>query len=128
MSAPYNKKISLKRKHVADGVFNAEINEFFQRELAEEGYAGVEIRPVGNATDIVIRAAHVQAVLGENGRRLRQLTSLLEKRFRRQPGSFRLLADRVQERGMSAVAQCESLRYKLLNGLAIRRACYGVLR
>jgi small subunit ribosomal protein S3e len=29
---------------------------------------------------------------------------------------------------VSAVAQCESLRYKLLNGLAVRRACYGVLR
>lgn len=26
------------------------------------------------------------------------------------------------------MAQCESLRYKLLNGLAVRRACYGVLR
>lgn len=128
MSTAYNKKISLKRKHVLDGVFNAEINEFFQRELAEEGYAGVEIRPLGNRIDIVIRAAHVPAVLGENGRRLRELTSLLEKRFRRAPGSIVLFADRVQERGMSAVAQCESLRYKLLNGLAIRRAAYGVVR
>jgi len=26
------------------------------------------------------------------------------------------------------VAQCESLRYKLVGGLAVRRACYGVLR
>jgi len=26
------------------------------------------------------------------------------------------------------VAQAESLRYKLLGGLAVRRACYGVLR
>lgn len=34
----------------------------------------------------------------------------------------------MQFRGLSAVAQCESLRYKLLGGLAVRRACYGVLR
>jgi small subunit ribosomal protein S3e len=27
-----------------------------------------------------------------------------------------------------AVVQCESLQYKLLGGLAIRRACYGMLR
>lgn len=128
MSAPYTKSISLKRKHVRDGVFNAELNEFFQRELAEEGYAGIEIRPTENKTEIIVRAAHVQAVLGENGRRIRELTSLLEKRFRREPGSFSVLADRVQERGMSAVAQCESLRYKLLSGLAIRRAAYGVVR
>lgn len=26
------------------------------------------------------------------------------------------------------MAQCESLRYKLVGGLAVRRACYGVLR
>lgn len=29
---------------------------------------------------------------------------------------------------MCAIAQCESLRYKLVGGLAVRRACYGVLR
>lgn len=37
-------------------------------------------------------------------------------------------AEKVQQRGLCAVAQCESLRYKLLGGLAVRRACYGVLR
>ena len=30
--------------------------------------------------------------------------------------------------GLSAIAQAESLRYKLIGGLAVRRACYGVLR
>ncbi|KAI0202759.1 ribosomal protein S3 [Astrocystis sublimbata] len=81
-------QISKRRKFVADGVFYAELNEFFQHELAEEGYSGVEFP--------------------EN--------------------SVSLYAAKVQNRGLSAVAQCESLRYKLLNGLAVRRACYGVLR
>ena len=31
-------------------------------------------------------------------------------------------------RGLCAIAQAESLRYKLIRGLAVRRACYGVLR
>jgi len=39
-----------------------------------------------------------------------------------------LYAARVQNRGLCAIAQAESLRYKLLGGLAVRRACYGVLR
>lgn len=34
----------------------------------------------------------------------------------------------VANRGLCAVAQAESMRYKLLGGLAVRRACYGVLR
>lgn len=77
---------------------------------------------------LVIRATHTQEVLGEQGRRIRELTSLIQKRFRFPENSVSLYAAKVQNRGLSAVAQCESLRYKLLNGLAVRRACYGVLR
>ena len=112
----------------ADGVFYAELNEFFQRELAEEGYSGVEVRVTPTVTDIIIRATHTQEVLGEQGRRIRELTSLIQKRFKFPENSVSLYAAKVQNRGLSAVAQCESLRYKLLNGLAVRRACYGVLR
>ena len=102
--------------------------QFFQRELAEEGYSGVEVRVTPTVTDIIIRATHTQEVLGEQGRRIRELTSLIQKRFKFPENSVSLYAAKVQNRGLSAVAQCESLRYKLLNGLAVRRACYGVLR
>jgi len=120
--------ISKKRKFVADGVFRAELNEFFTRELAAEGYAGCEVRTTHARTDIIIRATHTQEVLGEKGRRIRELTSLVQKRFKFAENAVELYAEKVQNRGLSAVAQCESLRYKLLNGLAVRRACYGVLR
>jgi small subunit ribosomal protein S3e len=76
----------------------------------------------------VIRATHTQEVLGDQGRRIRELTSLVQKRFKFPENSVSLYAAKVQNRGLCAVAQCESLRYKLLNGLAVRRACYGVLR
>lgn len=120
--------VSQKRKHVSDGVLYAEINEFFTRELAEEGYSGVEVRTTATKTEIVIRATHTQSVLGENGRRIRELTNLVQKRFRMPENSVAIYAEKVQQRGLSAVAQCESLRYKLLNGLAVRRAAYGVVR
>lgn len=77
---------------------------------------------------IIIRATHTQEVLGEKGRRIRELTSLVQKRFKYPENTIELYAEKVQSRGLSAVAQCESLRYKLLGGLAVRRACYGVLR
>merc|ERR1712038_1133771 len=71
-----------------------------------------------------------QNVLGEKGRRIRELTSLIKQRhnFPPPPHSVELYAERVPNRAMCAVAQAESLRYKLLGGLAVRRACYGVLR
>lgn len=81
-----------------------------------------------NRKSTVIRATHTQEVLGEQGRRIRELTSLIQKRFKFPENSVSLYASKVQARGLCAVAQCESLRYKLLNGLAVRRACYGVLR
>ena len=62
------------------------------------------------------------------GRRIRELTSVVQKRFKFPEGSVELYAEKVANRGLCAVAQAESLRYKLLGGLAVRRACYGVLR
>lgn len=52
MAATQAGAVSKKRKFVADGVFYAELNEFFQRELAEEGYSGVEVRVTPTVTDI----------------------------------------------------------------------------
>eukprot|EP00616_Rhizochromulina_sp_CCMP1243_P007269 CAMPEP_0118967282 /NCGR_PEP_ID=MMETSP1173-20130426/4691_1 /TAXON_ID=1034831 /ORGANISM="Rhizochromulina marina cf, Strain CCMP1243" /LENGTH=232 /DNA_ID=CAMNT_0006916223 /DNA_START=49 /DNA_END=747 /DNA_ORIENTATION=- len=120
--------ISKKRKFVADGVFYAELNEFLIRELAEEGYAGVEIRATPIRTEIIIRATRTQSVLGEKGRRIRELTSVVQKRFNFADGAVELYAERVANKGLCAQAQAESLKYKLIGGLAVRRACYGVLR
>ena len=41
-------QISKKRKFVQDGVFKAELNEFLTRELAEDGYSGVEVSTTMN--------------------------------------------------------------------------------
>jgi len=120
--------ISKKRKLIADGVFYAELNEYFQRELGEDGYAGVEVRVTPMRTEIIIRATQTQSVLGEKGRRIRELTALVAKRFKFEPNTVELYAERVANRGLCAVAQAESLKYKLLGGLAARRACYGVIR
>lgn len=62
--------------------------------------------------------------MGEKGRRIRELTELVRKRFRFPENSLEMYAEKVQYRGLSAIAQCESLRYKLLNGLAVRRWCW----
>ena len=80
--------ISKKRKFVADGVFTAELNEFFTRELAAEGYSGCLVRVNHVRTEIIIRATHTQEVLGDKGRRLRELTTLVRQRFRFPEGSL----------------------------------------
>ncbi|XP_066596463.1 small ribosomal subunit protein uS3A [Prorops nasuta] len=122
------RSISKKRKFVGDGVFKAELNEFLTRELAEDGYSGVEVRVTPNRTEIILLATLTQSVLGEKGRRIRELTSVVKKRFNFKDQEVDLYAEKVATRGLCAIAQAESLRYKLIGGLAVRRACYGVLR
>ena len=129
------------RQFIADGVFYAELNELLTRELAEDGYAGVEVRVTPTRQEIIIRATRTQNVLvcfeqpphvhlantersllqGEKGRRIRELTSVVQKRFNFPEGSVELYAEKVATRGLSAISQAESLRYKLLGGLAVRR-------
>ena len=58
---------------------------------------------------------------GEKSRRIRELTSIVQKRFLFADGAVELYAEKVMNRGLCAVAQAESLRYKLLGGLAVRR-------
>lgn len=62
-------------------MFKAELNNFFTRELAEDGYSGVEVRVTPTRTEIIILATKTQQVLGEKGRRIRELTSVVQKRF-----------------------------------------------
>jgi small subunit ribosomal protein S3e len=106
---------------VGDGVFKAELNEFLTRELAEDGYSGVEVRVTPTRTEIIIMATRTQNVLGEKGRRIRELTSVVQKRFNFPEHSVELYAEKVATRGLCAIAQAESLRYKLIGGLAVRR-------
>merc|ERR1712168_1382932 len=120
--------INKKKKFVKDGVFRAELNRFLTNELAEDGYSGVQVRHTPARTEIIILATRTQNVLGEKGRRIRVLTSLVQKRFGFAEGSVEPYAEKVAQRGLCAIAQAESLRYKLVGGLAVRRACYGVLR
>ncbi|KAH7668784.1 40S ribosomal protein S3 protein [Dioscorea alata] len=94
-------QMSKKRKFVADGVFFAELNEVLTRELAEDGYSGVEVRVTPMRTEIIIRATRTQNVLGAD--------------------PFLLFVEIYAEK------VAESLRYKLLGGLAVRRVYYGVL-
>lgn len=62
---------------------------------------------------------------GEKSRRIRELTSIVQKRFGFTDGAVELYAEKVMNRGLCAVAQAESLRYKLLGGLAVRRYAYS---
>merc|ERR1712223_293552 len=122
-----SRPISKKHLFVRDGLFKAELDEFFKRELAEDGYSGVIVRK-SKTCEVIIIATRPSQVLGEKTRRIRELTAIVNKRWGHEQGQIDLYVERVANRGLSAVAQAESLRYKLMAGLPVRRAAYGVVR
>jgi len=121
----FSQNISKKRKFIKQGMFYAEINEFLRRMLAEDGYAGVQIKPTPQATQVVIRCTKTNEVVA----RIPYIQKLLQLRWKfSSEENIKVFAEKVQPRGLSARAQAQSICYKLKGGLAVRRACYGVLK
>jgi small subunit ribosomal protein S3e len=48
---------------------------------------------------------------------------VIQKRFNLSEGGVELYAEKLNNRGLCDIAQAESLRYKLLGELAVRRLC-----
>ncbi|XP_060847996.1 small ribosomal subunit protein uS3-like [Rhopalosiphum padi] len=122
------KMSSVKKRFVSDGMLRAELHEFLTRELAEDGYSGVDVRAAPSRTEIIISAAYVQNVLGDRGRRIRELKSLIQKRFDFKDKEVEIFIEKIAQRGLCAVTQAELLCYKLIGGLTVRSACNSVLR
>jgi small subunit ribosomal protein S3e len=121
----FTQNISKKRKFIKQGMFYAEINEFLRRMLAEDGYAGVQIKPTPQATQVVIRCTKTNEVVAK----IPYIQKLLQLRWKfDKEENIKVFAEKVQPRGLSARAQAQSICYKLKGGLAVRRACYGVLK
>jgi small subunit ribosomal protein S3e len=120
--------ISTKRKFVANGVFQAELNEMLKRELGEDGYAGLQVRATSKGTQVIVKATQTHKVMGERNVRIKELSSLVQRRHNFPDGNLELFAERVANRGLCATAQCESLKYRLEEGMAVRRAAYSILR
>ena len=124
------KKINTKKKFVADGVFQAELNEFLERTLGMEGYAGIEVRATSMSTEIRIKATKAKEILEKSGRKVRELKSLIEKRY-----NFNEVDNKVElaikplpyDRNLCASAQAENLKYKLLGGTPVRLAANNIL-
>jgi len=104
------------------------LNDFLSKELFESGYAGCEVRVTPNMTEVIIRATKTSGVVGEKGQKIRELTALVTKRFKFKPGTLQLVAEKVKNRGLSSLAQAEAIRFRLFEGLSVRRACYSVLK
>eukprot|EP00355_Strombidium_rassoulzadegani_P003173 CAMPEP_0168612488 /NCGR_PEP_ID=MMETSP0449_2-20121227/2945_1 /TAXON_ID=1082188 /ORGANISM="Strombidium rassoulzadegani, Strain ras09" /LENGTH=240 /DNA_ID=CAMNT_0008653059 /DNA_START=20 /DNA_END=742 /DNA_ORIENTATION=+ len=124
------KRLNTKKKFVADGVFNAELNAFLSRALAQEGYAGIEVRANSVSTEIRIYVANDKDLLDKGARRVREIQSLIKKRygFNDEDNKIELTIRPTQmDRELCSAANVEILKFKLLNGTPARQAVNNVM-
>lgn len=124
------KKINTKKKFVADGVFQAELNEFLTRCLGMEGYAGIEVRATSMSTEIRVKATKTKELLEKQARKVRELKSLIEKRynFNDEDNKVELAIKPLPyDKNLCASAQAENLKFKLLGGTPVRVAANNIL-
>lgn len=124
------KRVNTKKKFVADGVFQAELNELLTRTLGMDGYAGIEVRVANMSTEIRVRAANHATLLNTQTRKVKEIKSLIEKRY-----NFNDEDNKVElsikplpyDKNLSASANVETLKFKLLNGVPVRMAANNIM-
>lgn len=79
-------------------------------------------------TDIRIKAAKVKEVIGVDGRKIRELTALVQKRFNYKKDAVELNVERIQFKGLCAAAQAENCKYKLITKVPVRMAANSIIK
>jgi len=120
--------ITKNKRIVRDGIMNCEINSFLEAQLAELGYAGVEITHTTFKSSIIIRSARPSMLLGADLIQRRIVIGMLTQRFGFPAGTLDVYAEKIHDRGLSAVIQADYIRMKLLSGLNMRRASNVALK
>merc|ERR1711934_1341114 len=126
------KKLNTKKKFVADGVFNAELNAFLTKVLGQQGYAGIEVRATSVSTEIRVKVVNHKDLMDDGARRVREIKSLIEKRYNfndednKVELTIRPLEDE-RDKALCAARNVEHLKSELLKGRPVRMAVNGVM-
>ena len=124
------RKLNTKKKFIADGVFNAELNAFLTKVLGVDGYTGLEIRATSVSTEIRIKAANCDQLVEKGSRRVREIKSLIEKRFNfNEEDNKVVLTIRPPEydKALCAASNVEDLKFKLLTGTPVRMGVNNIM-
>lgn len=121
-------QINKKRKFVADGVFRAEIHEFFSRALVGAGYSGLQVKRTAKRIIITVRVVNRQSALGPNEYRGNEFESLIEKRFKLKQGTVLIHFEIIKNKNLVASVLCELLKAKLIQKAPVRSAAMYIIR
>eukprot|EP00178_Gracilaria_changii_P012890 TRINITY_DN3630_c0_g1_i2.p1 TRINITY_DN3630_c0_g1~~TRINITY_DN3630_c0_g1_i2.p1 ORF type:complete len:170 (-),score=29.39 TRINITY_DN3630_c0_g1_i2:872-1381(-) len=128
MSTTQNQNKNRKKKHIADGIFKAELHGFFSRCLDESGYSGFELTNAIPKPIIILKVTNTKALFDDNCRKIRELESAVQKRFDYKTDGIQIEFKRLRQKGLCASSMAESIKLKLLNQIPVRIAVSSVIK
>lgn len=116
------------KKHIYDGLFKAELHTFFEKSLEECGYSGFDLTNTLPKPEIILRVTNTKPLLDDNQKKIRELESLIQKRWGYKPDGIHIKVLRLKQKGLCASAMAESIKIKLLNQIPVRVAVNSVIK
>lgn len=117
--------MSVYKYFVQEGARRTELNEFLEQELKRAGYSKVELTKTPLGTRVVIYAARPGMVIGRRGQSIRDLTKMLEERFKIENPQLSVAPIEIPDLDPKVVAS--QLANSLQRGIHFRRAAYWAL-
>jgi len=118
--------VAIERYFIKEGVKEMLIDEYLEKELRRAGYGGIDIKKTPLGTKVSIFAASPGYVIGRGGRRIRELTRTLEKKFDLENPQIEV--EEIKNPYLNAKVQAVRLAQALERGVHFRRAAYSAIR
>jgi len=118
--------LAIERYFIKENVKEMLIDEYLEKELRRAGYGGLDIKKTPLGTKVIIFAASPGYVIGRGGRRIRELTRILERQFGLENPQIEV--EEIKNPYLNAKVQAVRLAQALERGIHFRRAAYSAIR
>lgn len=118
--------MAIERYFVKEAIKEMLIDEYLEKELRRAGYGGLDIKKTPLGAKVVIFAASPGYVIGRGGRKIRQLTRILEREYGLENPQIEV--EEIKNPYLNAKVQAVRLAQALEKGVHFRRAAYSAIR
>lgn len=118
--------MAIERYFIKESIKEMLIDEYLEKELRRAGYGGLDIKKTPLGTKVVIFAERPGFVIGRGGRRIRELTRILERQFGLENPQIEV--EEIKNPYFNAKVQATRLAQALERGVHFRRAAYAAIR
>eukprot|EP00703_Trepomonas_sp_PC1_P002284 JAP94322.1 Ribosomal protein S3 [Trepomonas sp. PC1] len=116
------------QQYVEDCLREAELHEYFCREIREAGYSGCTFRRFFNNVEITVRVAELDLVQGKNHERIHQIEAVIAQRLHLPLDNVTIFCDKIVARGLCADILADQLQIKIEKQTPVRQAAMQIIK